>query len=370
MGAIAGPVVVNTQNVPTRRLIKDILLTGKYVHPKVGWEWVVGADTLQKLAENGNAYLASGGEIEVTVDHSASAEDVIGYIVSLWVAGDRLMALFEFRGQRGIGVAEACQRVSVEVDPDFVDGKGRKWGEMLPAVSLVQKPVVPGQTDFIAASMKGLDKPRTVLLMSRQLSSSSNPEKPVMKLLIAALAALTGNSALTENEAELVAAVNAFGAKLKADGAENTKNIGILESKIADLTKAATSGAISPERKEMLADKAAETMEQLEALNGKTVTITPAIIEKMAASLVPAGDNARLLLLSRNGDKPAPAPEFVKALSLAAKGTPTNSTTGSQQPKHMSHAAGGNTPDAAAEAAAQKAVTNEMRAMVGAAPLP
>lgn len=369
MGAIAGPVVIDEKKgVPTRRLIKDILLTGTYIHPKAGWEWMVGSDSLQKLAENGNKYLAAGGEIEVTVDHGAGAEDVIGYIVNLWVNGDRLMALFEFRGQRGIGIAECCQRVSIEVDPNFVDGKGTNWGEMLTAVSLVQKPVVSGQTDFIVASLKGLDKPRSVLLMSRQLPSSLNSEKPPMKILLPILCSLLETSTLPETEAELAAAVKDLGAKAKKKTedalADMRKNCSILETKVSDLEKAATAGTISAERKEMLADSAAEAREQLDALNGKTVTMTPALIEKIAASLIPAGDNGRVLMLSRNGDKPAPSKDLIKALSAAATGAPTASRTGGQAPTEGVRKMSLTADEVKAEAEEQKRVTNEMLSLI------
>jgi hypothetical protein len=157
----------DTQTTPRKRFIKDLIAVGDYAHPEKQWSLHVTPDRLDKWVQRFNAARANGIDFEVTLDHSPSARSVVGYLTSLFREGDRLMGVHEFIGEEAIEIAQRVKNVSVEIDPDFVDGKGNHYGEAIVKSSLVQQPVVPGQLAFtplperiaerIAASRSGGD---------------------------------------------------------------------------------------------------------------------------------------------------------------------------------------------------------------------
>jgi hypothetical protein len=65
--------------------------------------------------------------------------------------GDTLIELHQFLGEsaRDVGLRN---QVSLGIDPDFVDGLGRKYGEAIVHSAVTPVPVVPGQGGFEAAS--------------------------------------------------------------------------------------------------------------------------------------------------------------------------------------------------------------------------
>jgi hypothetical protein len=115
----------------------------------------------------------AGVDIEITVDHSPRVAAVQGYLVDMFVEGDRLYGVHEMLGQSAIDLARRVKNVSVEIDPSFVDGRGTRYGEAIVRSSLVQQPVVPGQDHFVPlAASRGGDvssdtmRPAPVLLWS------------------------------------------------------------------------------------------------------------------------------------------------------------------------------------------------------------
>jgi len=141
---------------PRKRFVKDLIAVGDYTHPEKQWSLHVTPERLDAWVEHFNAARANGIDFEVTLDHSPSARSVIGYLTSIYRDGHRLMGVHEFIGDDAIDLAQRVKNVSVEIDPDFVDGKGVRYGESIVKSSLVQQPVVPGQLAFsplrIAAS--------------------------------------------------------------------------------------------------------------------------------------------------------------------------------------------------------------------------
>jgi hypothetical protein len=144
----AGNDIAN-ETIPRKKFIKDLIAVGDYAHPEKQWSLHVTPDRLDKWVQRFNAARANGVDFEVTLDHSPSARSVVGYLTSLHREGDRLMGVHEFIGEEAIELAQRVKNVSVEIDPDFVDGKGNRYGEAIVKSSLVQQPVVPGQLAFM-----------------------------------------------------------------------------------------------------------------------------------------------------------------------------------------------------------------------------
>lgn len=309
---------------PIRRASKDILLVGRYVHPKAGWTLNVTPERLEQLAATARAMIAEGVDIEITVDHRPDADAVIGYLADVWVDGDRLMALHEIRGQTAIDLSERVQRVSVEIEPDFADGKGRQWGDAITAVSLVQQPVVPGQNDFVTLSRRGLDLQAPIMLFSNSAktkTAKTAKEHTTMNHLTTAALAILSLSAMPEGGEEALAAQLAehFDG-LDEKGKELDTRLASLQTEI-DTLKASRKGdtEISEDRAELLADRAEVAGEKLAGLEGQQITLTKEIISKLAASLVPTTNEARALMFSRSGESKGVSRGVIDLLAAEAK---------------------------------------------------
>lgn len=150
-----GSAATDDQGAPIQRFHKDLIRVGRFVHPTEGWTIDVTVDRLETWLSAFQKMRANGVDIEVTADHSDDAEAVRGYMIDAFIEDDTLFGVLEMRGEKGIELAEVVKNVSVEIAPDFTDGKGRHYGDTITAVAIGQKPVVPGQRPFerIAASL-------------------------------------------------------------------------------------------------------------------------------------------------------------------------------------------------------------------------
>ena len=129
---------------------KDMIHAGEYVHPTRKFSLAVDGDRLRKWAETGAQMLAAGVAIPINCDHSESARDVVGYVKEFKREGDQLLGLCQFIGDEA-ALTAARNLVSVGIDPDFVDGEGRRWEEAIVHLALTPVPVVPDQDQFVLA---------------------------------------------------------------------------------------------------------------------------------------------------------------------------------------------------------------------------
>ncbi len=88
------------------------------------------------------------------MDHAATASATLGWIVDVKRDGDRLLELHQFLGEsaRDVGLRN---KVSLGIDPHFVDGRGTQYGEAIVHSAVTPTPVVPDQGEFVA--LGGLD---------------------------------------------------------------------------------------------------------------------------------------------------------------------------------------------------------------------
>jgi AcrR family transcriptional regulator len=135
---------------PASYFWKDMIHRGDYVHPARDYSLAVDDQRLAKWAENGAKMLEAGLAIPINVDHSDAARDVVGYVKQFKLDGDRLLGLCQLIGEES-ALTAARNLASVGIDPHFVDGEGRQWGEAIVHLALTPVPVVPDQDQFVMA---------------------------------------------------------------------------------------------------------------------------------------------------------------------------------------------------------------------------
>lgn len=141
--------------IPVQRFLKDLIGLGTYTHPTEKWKLKVDRARLARWVAAAEKMLKNGVEIGINRDHKGGVENDVGYLVGATTKGGRLVGVLEARGAKAIEDCKRVNRVSIEVLPNFVDGKGRRYGEAIVGVAITSKPVVPGQKGFvpIAASL-------------------------------------------------------------------------------------------------------------------------------------------------------------------------------------------------------------------------
>ena len=152
---------ISEGDINTQLFKKDILMIGVYEHPVFGWTMDITEERLHRFVAAFKVMRENGVDVEVPIDHSGSAASNLGYVVDMFVEPNdegvpTLYGMHEIRGSDAIDIVERNKNISVLIDPDFKDGKGKSYGEAIVHSSIVQQPIVPGQADFepvkIAAS--------------------------------------------------------------------------------------------------------------------------------------------------------------------------------------------------------------------------
>lgn len=288
---------------PTRRFLKDLIRVGDYTHPTRGWHLQVTSDRLRKWEARFKAARAAGVDLEVTVDHSQKAQDIVGYLTDVYVEGTRLMGVHEFSDDQSAQLAARCKNVSVEIDPDFIDGKGNHYGEMIVKSSLVQSPIVPGQTPFerLAASHGDPDNEPHHLWLAAELTTRNHL---MNAQLLLALSTILGREIKAEDDHAALAN--------DLTAAWNTK-----QSDAPDEAKKLAKEPASPEAESL-------RRQVRELARASTITGVKSLAGKIPAALLPrlehvlAGSDAlpSALCMSHAGDaSPPPASAVIAVLS-------------------------------------------------------
>ena len=129
---------------------KDAIVVGSYVHPSGRFSLDVTREKLDSYAATFARMKSNGVAVPILMDHANSAAATLGWIVDVKRRGDRLLELHQFLGEdaRDIGLRNF---VSLGIDPNFIDGRGVRYGEAIVHSAVTPTPVVPGQGGFEAA---------------------------------------------------------------------------------------------------------------------------------------------------------------------------------------------------------------------------
>jgi hypothetical protein len=133
--------------VPAFYYWKDAIAVGDYIHPGRRFSLNITRDRLDGYVTNFNRMQTNGVAVPILMDHTPTASSALGWIVSVKREGDRLLELHQFLGEsaRDIGLRN---KVSLGIDPHFVDGKGNSYGEAIVHSAVTPVPVVPSQGEF------------------------------------------------------------------------------------------------------------------------------------------------------------------------------------------------------------------------------
>ena len=121
---------------------KDAIVVGSYTHPAGRFSLDITREKLDGYADNFNRMKSNGVAVPILMDHTQSAAATLGWIVQVQRRGDRLLELHQFLGEsaRDIGLRN---KVSLGIDPNFIDGKGNQYGEAIVHSAITPVPVVP-----------------------------------------------------------------------------------------------------------------------------------------------------------------------------------------------------------------------------------
>lgn len=134
------------------RFKKDILRVGRW--SVNGGVWEVDAQTLQQIVAQFSLAKSRGVTVPVVWDHSESARDKIGEVLSLETDGQILWAAIAASDQDAAKrLSTVNDEVSVEIRENWRDGMGNVYPLMLTHVGVVNLPVVPGQQPFVRFSL-------------------------------------------------------------------------------------------------------------------------------------------------------------------------------------------------------------------------
>jgi hypothetical protein len=147
----------------------DGIHTGRYVHPAGRFELFVDRQRLDTWAGNFHRMKDAGVDVPVPVDHSTSARDNLGFVIDVQREGNTLKLLHQLIGEDAIKLA-ARNKVSLAIDPNFIDGQGNAYGDCVVHSSLTPIPIVPGQAGFVP--------------MSRAVPTDSTDPQPVTMAMV------------------------------------------------------------------------------------------------------------------------------------------------------------------------------------------
>jgi len=138
------------------RFEKELLRVGRWVHPARQFVLDVTRERLVRWVESFRKMLAKGIRVPVPYGHSYDPRDNAGFLSDMRVEGDRLVGVLEIpRAEDAERLGSVAADVSVSVNPDFTDGQGERFGEVIEHVAITNYPIVTGQSNFVALESPG-----------------------------------------------------------------------------------------------------------------------------------------------------------------------------------------------------------------------
>jgi hypothetical protein len=271
------------QQAGSTRFLKDLVRPGHFEHPTDGWKRDISAEDELNWLRSFQEMSANGVKVPIYTDHDdAEAKDqserTRGYLEDMWLGDtDTLYGVVGFTAEDGPKLAQTVGQVSIFVDPNFVDGEGREYGEAITHVTLTPEPIVPGQGEFIP--------------MSRVSAAGPAEESEEMDELLKELQTRLG----IEDEVTADNALELIGTAFDAAKTEQQTKLDELTQQIA-ASRTKKDEPLDPDTEDMLVEGAEAKLDKLVA-DGK---ITPAVSAKLAASLIGESGSRQGYLLSRH----------------------------------------------------------------------
>jgi len=138
---------------------KELIREGRWINAKAGFTLQGDRGRLAQWARNFHEMADAGIRVPVPWGHSYDPRDNAGFVEEIELRDGGLWARLNVPNEDDAAKVGATVRaVSVSVNPNFIDGSGRSWGEVIEHVALTNYPVVTDQGDFIQAGDEGEGK--------------------------------------------------------------------------------------------------------------------------------------------------------------------------------------------------------------------
>lgn len=318
-----------------RKSVRD----GQYKHPQLGFTLSVDAARRKIWSDNFAAMQRNGVAVPIVKDHKVTSDSMLGYVVGMRNNGQWLEELHQYLGDASRDVA-LKNRISVGIDPNFVDGERRKYGDAIVHSATTPVPVVP-DTGAIAASRGQGDMP---ILLSLAAEGADMATVLTAEHVAAIKKAIGGGDDVTaenvlEKLLEWARAKEAAVSEAKAALSLATSDRDAVKVKLttaeADLAAAKqqiqTLSLASPKAPDpAIIEELAEVDEAGLTTCVERGAITPAVKDKLLPILLGIKGTRNVLALSRAGESPRLSRQIIDALK-DNKPVAMGSATGIQQ---------------------------------------
>ena len=287
-----GGVQTATDSVPRKKFLKDLITTGEYVSN--GQKFTITTKDMDRWIANGKRFIEAGNQIPVPDGHTDDATSNRGYVLDLFREENTLYGVLEMIGADGIATA-ARSKVSINTEPDYVDGKGNKYDDLITHVALTNSPVVPDQNGFmpIAASRNAKTNTKQP---ARLFTLASGTENASMEYLTKIAAMLGIENTDTLDEAGLTEAIAKSIKAMHHGGAEMSKKAADAAAEASTLKLSLAKATAKPEEPSPTLLRIASENRTLKLSRlVDTGKITPAVKDKIADIYI-GKDNAGLKL--------------------------------------------------------------------------
>ncbi len=158
---------------------KELIRAGMWVHPSRKFRLQVTRERMRKWIQRFKEMLANGLKVPVPFGHSYSPRDNAGFLEELRLVGNALLGRIRIPNlEDAEKVGSTIKDVSLSIDPDFRDGKGKRYGEVIEHVALTNYPVVTAQRDFVAVPMGNERRAYIWQFACEKLEPRSAPDEP------------------------------------------------------------------------------------------------------------------------------------------------------------------------------------------------
>lgn len=133
------------------RYRKELVKAGSYFKAATGQAFAVTSDTIDHWVHTFNRWIGNGNAVPIPLGHAAvnEPEKNQGWVHMMWRENDTLVAVMELLDEK----LALTTDVSICVQGEVVDGKGRKYKQPITHVALCTDPVIPGLGKFEKLSL-------------------------------------------------------------------------------------------------------------------------------------------------------------------------------------------------------------------------
>jgi len=283
--SLASSAAMNDNGQPIKQYTKDLIRVGEYYKAGTDQAFEITSDRLLAFAASFASMKQAGVKIPVPEGHTNEPSRNRGYVDDMYVEGDTLYAKLTMVGEDAISLAGRAE-VSIYAVPEFIDGKGNKYKNVIEHVAIVTNPVIPDQGGFvpIAASHGATNAP---------YYSLSNGDTNMMEIA-KALGIDTEGMDEAAVKAAIMAKIEGMSKATEASADETKKMAEEVKASRAELATLKLSREKKPTDPMVLKLAAKNRTHELDSLV-KNGNITPAVRDRLAAAWI-GKDNTSLAL--------------------------------------------------------------------------